>query len=74
MKWKCNDCSIKIDDFDNVWKHVNDFSHTMSRVKLKYTIIDTNIDLRMNITDDEYLFLANCTESEFYNFFIWREK
>ncbi len=73
-KWKCNDCDCQVDDFEIVWDHINGFSHTMSIVNPKRTIINVNIDSGMDITDDEYLFMANCTNVEFYNFFVWRER
>jgi len=30
---------------------------------------------KLHYTDDEYLFMANCSEAEFYNFlFVWSKR
>lgn len=72
-KYKCINCDCSIDDFDDVWDHVNGFSHTMIISNPKKCIICSGKKQKVGFSEDEYLFMANCTDTEFYNFlFIWK--
>jgi len=72
-KYKCINCNCSIDGFDDVWDHVNGFSHTMIISNPKKCIIDSEKNQIVKYSEDEYLFMVNCSGGEFYNFlFIWK--
>lgn len=73
-KYSCKDCDCQVDDFDDVWDHVNGFSHVMQIANPKKVKI-TSTSLTTSEYIDDYLFMANCTMSEFYNYlFVWNNK
>jgi len=70
MKYKCINCDCSV---DNVWDHVNGFIHTMMISNPKKCIIDSEKNQIVKYSEDEYLFMANCTKAEFDNFlFTWK--
>lgn len=71
--FKCINCGGKIDNFDDVWDHVNGFSHIMQKQPSGQPHITSESSSIIYYSEDEYLFMVNCTEAEFYNFlFVWK--
>ena len=75
-KYKCINCDCSIDNFDDVWDHVNGFSHVMQVNSPKHVQQYITSESSSIYIVDEYLFMANCTEADFYNFLLrkWSEK